>query len=281
MLKQRIITALILAPIVVGGLFFLPPLGFALFTAAALAIAGWEWANMAGIARQTGRWAYAATLLVVMGGLYQLPDSATEWVLWLTAFWWILALWLVAAYPRGKSYWQGTGQRLMMGLPVLVGAWLGLNHLRTGELSVGLWDSNLLLILYTFLVVWGADIGAYFAGRAFGRRKLAPQVSPGKSWAGVYGGMAVVLLLALAVAWQAQLSGAESLLLILVSLITAALSVVGDLLESMLKRNRGIKDSSQLLPGHGGVMDRVDSLVAAIPVLALCFTQLGWLTPLI
>ncbi|MDX1588960.1 MAG: phosphatidate cytidylyltransferase [Oleiphilaceae bacterium] len=280
MLKQRIITALILAPIVVAGLFFLPPAGFALFTAVALAIAGWEWANMAGIVTQKGRWAYGAVLLLLMGGLYQLPTTAILPVLWLSVIWWLLALLLIAIYPRGKAYWQSVGLRLLMGLPVLLGAWLGLNHLRTGELALGLWQNNLLLILYTFVVVWGADIGAYFAGRAIGGRKLAPRVSPGKSWAGVYGGLAVVLLLALVVAWQAELSRVQSLLLVLVSLVTAALSVVGDLLESMLKRNRGIKDSSQLLPGHGGVMDRLDSLVAAIPVLAFCFTQLGWLSQL-
>lgn len=280
MLKQRIITALILAPIVVGGLFFLPPVGFALFTAAALAIAGWEWANMAGITRQPGRCAYGVGLLLLMALLYQLPPQSVLPVLWLTVLWWALALGLVSAYPKGSPAWGSPALCLLMGVPVLVGAWLGLNHLRSGQLSLGQWDNNLWLILYTFVVVWAADIGAYFAGRRFGKRKLAPRVSPGKSWAGVYGGLAVVFLLAVAVAWVAQLSLWQGGALVAVSLVTAAVSVLGDLLESMLKRHRGIKDSSQLLPGHGGVMDRVDSLVAAIPVLALCFTQLGWLSPL-
>ncbi|TVP54989.1 MAG: phosphatidate cytidylyltransferase [Halomonadaceae bacterium] len=279
MLKQRIITALILAPIVVGGLFFLPPMGFALFTAAALAIAGWEWANMAGFSQQRGRCLYAAGLLLLMGLLYQLPAAAVLPVLWLTLIWWLLALALVIAHPRGQAISGHRGLRLLMGVPVLVGAWLGLNHLRAGELTLGQWDNNLFLILYTFVVVWGADIGAYFTGRHFGGRKLAPHVSPGKSWAGVYGGLAVVLLLAMGVSWLAGLSPGQAVLLVAVSLFTAGASVLGDLLESLLKRVRGIKDSSQLLPGHGGVMDRVDSLVAAIPVLAFCFTQLGWLTP--
>ena len=250
-----------------------------MFTAGALAIAGWEWVNMAGIERQGPRWSFALALLVIMAVFYQMPSGAILPVLWVTVIWWAIATWLVSAYPQHKALWSSTPRRLLMGLPVLVGAWLGLNHLRTGELTLGLWDNNLLLILYTFFVVWAADIGAYFAGRTWGRRKLAPDVSPGKTWEGVYGGLAVVTALALVVSWMASLPWTTTALLLGVSLITTAISVVGDLYASMLKRQRGIKDSSGLLPGHGGVMDRVDSLVAAIPVLALCFTLLGWLQP--
>jgi phosphatidate cytidylyltransferase len=134
------------------------------------------------------------------------------------------------------------------------------------------------VILYIFLVVWVADIGAYFAGRAFGKAKLAPRVSPGKSWAGVWGGLAAVALLAIVASLLANAGVAEAMLLVVASLVTGFVSVLGDLLESMLKRFRGIKDSSQLLPGHGGIMDRIDSLTAAIPVFALMITLLGWLT---
>jgi len=166
-----------------------------------------------------------------------------------------------------------------MGVAVLAGAWLALNHLRVGHLQLGDASSNLLLILYTFLVVWAADIGAYFAGRALGKRKLAPAVSPGKTLAGVWGGLVAVALLAAAVGLWLELPRMVLFQFLLVSLITAVASVFGDLFESMLKRHRGIKDSSQLLPGHGGLLDRLDSLVIAIPVLALCFTALGWLVP--
>jgi phosphatidate cytidylyltransferase len=123
-----------------------------------------------------------------------------------------------------------------------------------------------------------ADIGAYFAGRAFGKAKLAPRVSPGKSWAGVWGGLAAVAVFAVVVSQAASAPLEQTLLLVIASLVTGFVSVLGDLLESMLKRFRGIKDSSQLLPGHGGIMDRIDSLTAAIPVFALIITQLGWLT---
>ncbi len=165
-----------------------------------------------------------------------------------------------------------------MGLLVLVPAWVGLNHLRTGSFQFGQVGNNLWVILYVLCVVWVADIGAYFAGRAFGKAKLAPRVSPGKSWAGVWGGLAAVGAFAVLVSQLASASPRETVLLVIASLVTGLVSVLGDLLESMLKRFRGIKDSSQLLPGHGGIMDRIDSLTAAIPVFALIITQLGWLT---
>ncbi len=274
MLKTRIITALILAPIAIGGIFFLPPLGFALFTGAIITLGAWEWANMAGLTRQFARVAYAAAVALVLWLVYQ-PHSA---VLWLAVAWWFVCLLLVRSYPSGSASWSPVAVRMLMGLAVLVPAWVGLNVLRTGSFQFGGVDNNLLIILYVFCIVWVADIGAYFAGRAFGKAKLAPRVSPGKSWAGVWGGLAAVTVFALSVSWLANAGIEDSLLLVLASLVTGAVSVLGDLLESMLKRFRGIKDSSQLLPGHGGIMDRIDSLTAAIPVFALLISQLGWLT---
>lgn len=276
MLKQRVITAVILAPIVIGGLFLLPPAGFAVFTGALLAVAGWEWANLAGFHSGVPRWGVAIVLMALMAVFQALPVVP---LLGALAMLWLFVAVIVAAYPGAVRVWEPRPVRLLLGILVLIGAWLALNHLRSGELVLGHTTNNLLLILYTFLVVWGADIGAYFAGRAFGGRKLAPAVSPGKTWAGVWGGLAVVAGLALAVAWWLGLAGLAVTQFVLVSLLTALASVLGDLFESMLKRHRGIKDSSQLLPGHGGVLDRIDSLMVAIPVLAACFTLLGWLTP--
>lgn len=275
MLKTRIITALILAPIAIGGIFFLPPLGFALFTGAIISIGAWEWANMSGIEGQGGRVAYAAATAVI---LYALLNVPAVMVLWLALAWWFICFLLVRSYPQGSDRWGSLPARALMGLFVLVPAWVGLNHLRTGGFQFGEVANNLWVILYVFCVVWVADIGAYFAGRAFGKAKLAPRVSPGKSWAGVWGGLAAVGIFAVIVSSLASASLSETLLLVVASLFTGLVSVLGDLLESMLKRFRGIKDSSQLLPGHGGIMDRIDSLTAAIPVFALIITQLGWLT---
>ena len=274
MLKTRIITALILAPIAIGGIFFLPPLGFALFTGAIITLGAWEWANLSGIENQPGRIVYAAVFAGLLFALRQAP--ATE-ILWLSVLWWLVCFTLVCRYPAGSGTWGSVPVRAIMGVFVLVPAWVGLNQLRTGTLQFGDVSNSLLAILYIFFVVWVADIGAYFAGRAFGKAKLAPRVSPGKSWAGVWGGLAAVVVLALAASWLASAGLMQTLLLVVASVITGFVSVLGDLLESMMKRFRGIKDSSQLLPGHGGIMDRVDSLTAAIPVFALLLTLLGWL----
>ncbi|EMP57012.1 phosphatidate cytidylyltransferase [Marinobacter santoriniensis NKSG1] len=275
MLKTRIITALILAPLAIGGIFFLPPLGFAVFTGAIITIGAWEWANMAGIVGQGGRILYAVATALILFGLLNIPAVI---VLWLALVWWFVCFLLVRNYPSGSLRWGNLPFRALMGLFVLVPAWVGLNHLRTGGFQFGTVENNLWGILYVFCVVWVADIGAYFAGRAFGKKKLAPRVSPGKSWAGVWGGLLAVGVFAVIVSYLASASGQEMGLLVLASLVTGLVSVLGDLLESMLKRFRGIKDSSQLLPGHGGIMDRIDSLTAAIPVFALIITQLGWLT---
>ena len=276
MLRQRVITALVLVPILIGGLFFLPPFGFAVFTALLLAIAGWEWANIAGIGNQVGRCGYARVILRGMGASYTAPVSPVLGTL--MVFWVLMAL-AVIRYPAMEGVWAPAPVRLIMGLAVLPGAWLALNHLRAGELQLGGASNNLLLILYTFLIVWAADIGAYFVGRALGKRKLAPAVSPGKTLAGAWGGLSAVALLAVGVGLWFDLPRLVFVQFLIVSLITAVSSIFGDLFESMLKRHRGIKDSSHLLPGHGGLLDRIDSLVIAIPVLALCFTALGWLVP--
>lgn len=275
MLKTRIITALILAPIAIIGIFFLPPLGFALFTGAIITLGAWEWANMSGIEGQGGRVAYAIAIAVILYGLLNVPAVA---VLWLALAWWFVCFLLVRSYPAGSARWGSVWARALMGLLVLLPAWVGLNHFRTGTLEFGAVNNSLWAILYVFCVVWVADIGAYFAGRAFGKAKLAPRVSPGKSWAGVWGGLVAVGVFAVIVSVAASASGSETAFLVIASLVTGLVSVLGDLLESMLKRFRGIKDSSQLLPGHGGIMDRIDSLTAAIPVFALITTQLGWLT---
>lgn len=275
MLKTRIITALVLAPIAVIGIFFLPPFGFALFTGLIITIGAWEWANMSGWTSMAARVAYGLAVAIILSGLLTVDAIS---VLWLALLWWLVSFLMVRSYPGGSQLWQSPIIRVLIGVLVLVPAWVGLNHMRTGVFQFGVSNNNLLLILYVFCIVWVADIGAYFAGRAFGKAKLAPRVSPGKSWAGVWGGLLAVAILASLVGLLAQASPANTLMLVLASLVTGLVSVLGDLVESMMKRFRGIKDSSQLLPGHGGIMDRIDSLTAAIPVFALMITLLGWLS---
>lgn len=260
MLRQRIITAAWLAPLMLAGLFGLSGGSFALFTAAIVLLAGWEWTNLAGIRQRDNRLMLVGVLAMAMLMLWISGGALMAWPLWLGVAGWLVNLTWVTRYPAGVAQWSSPTRRLLMGLWVLLPAWVGLNVLR---------DSGAVWLLFVLLLVWCADIGAYFAGRAFGRRKLAPRVSPGKSWEGVAGGLVATAALALVFASWQGLGLGGGLALLLATLVVTLVSVLGDLLESMLKRFRGIKDSSQLLPGHGGVLDRIDSLTAAVPLFAL------------
>lgn len=273
MIKQRVITALVLAPLMLGGIFLLPATEFSYFIALIVALGAWEWANISGYQHPVLRIGYAALTVLALAALQQFPDYQIA-VLGLGALWWLFSLALVWHYPNGTQYWASRPMRALFGFVVLVPMWSGFVALKSMPHSG-------LLIAYLMLVVWGADTGAYFAGKAFGKAKLAPHVSPGKSWAGFWGGLATTMLVlavfALYVHHNIQsLDSSAVLRLLLITLITALASVLGDLVESMLKRQRGIKDSSALLPGHGGVLDRIDSMTAAVPVFAFLLLLLGW-----
>ncbi len=280
MLKQRIITAVILALLFLGGLFSLSGGGFALAIALVVMVAAWEWANMAGYSAQWQRVLYA----LFVGGVVAASAHYTGFLLFdsfelgslqlervrtlliAACTWWAVALLWVQSYPASAVLWGRKLLKGLMGLLVLVPTWLAFVFLR--EEPQGQW-----LILLVILVVACADVGAYFTGKAFGKRKLAIHVSPGKSWEGFWGGFTCCILLALVIGFGFNIGGWMMLAIIAPA---ALASVLGDLLESMVKRQRGIKDSSQLLPGHGGVLDRVDSITAAAPVLALAVLLTGW-----
>lgn len=258
-----------MAPIMIGGIFFLPLHLFALFIGLIVVLGGWEWANFAGWSSIKDRTIYVSALILLMLAVYFGKDKYSQLidtVLWIALIWWVISLFIVSRYPDLPDYLFNEKTQLVIGVLVLLPMWTGLYQLKLNPNST-LW------IVYLMFVVWGADVGAYFIGRAFGRRKLAPNVSPGKSWEGVFGGMLAVFLVATVAGLY--LSGSENfkilnwVVLFTVSVVVLAVSILGDLVESMFKRNRGIKDSSNILPGHGGVMDRADSLTAAVPVFAL------------
>ena len=271
MLRQRVMTAVVLLLLALPALLSRELVWFALFSGVLVAAAAWEWSRLNGV---TGMRAYASAVLMAAG-------CASLW--WVTAvpqvpalLWWgALAAWVLGggwALRSGVSGWARVpvGLRWVLGLVLLWLAWLALNQAK----AVGV--NHLLSIL---CLVWVADIAAYFGGRAFGRRKLAPAISPGKSWEGVWSGLLGVLVLALA--WMAfdrgGLADSPSLYstlqarlgwvgLVVVCVFLGAMSVVGDLFESLVKRAAGAKDSSRLLPGHGGVLDRVDALLPVFPI---------------
>ncbi|MHB9798831.1 phosphatidate cytidylyltransferase [Pseudomonas sp. MT3] len=271
MLKQRIITALILLPVALGGFFLLDGAAFSLFIGLVVSLGAWEWARLAGYNEQPARVGYAAVVAALMFTLSWLPQLAGA-VLVLALLWWLLATIMVLTYPDSASSWGGRWRRLLIGLLILVPAWQGLVLLKQ-------WPLANWLIVAVMVLVWAADIGAYFSGKAFGKRKLAPRVSPGKSWEGFFGGMALCLAITVAVSIYRDWSVRELLLALPCAAIVVALSVIGDLTESMFKRQSGLKDSSNLLPGHGGVLDRIDSLTAAIPVFTALLWAVGWGTP--
>ena len=284
MLKQRIITAVLLLAVLLPALFWPSPWPFALVVLVLLAAGAWEWGRLNALS-QSGSVACAGACLAlcVLSWSAGLVGRALP-TLWLVAS----ALWVLGGawvLRRGVPGWPAIPRplRLVGGVAALWLAWLAAAQAR----AVGI---NFLLSV--FVLVWVADVAAYFAGRAFGLRltqqRLAPAISPGKSWEGVWGGMAAVLALALAwreadFAWQAGVSSLYTVLagqglglLVLAVLFLSAMSVVGDLLESLVKRSAGAKDSSRLLPGHGGVLDRVDALLPTLP-LAMMLHSLSYL----
>lgn len=268
MLKYRVVTAFVLALVFSFVLLVGSWQAFALLLGIAFTAASWEWSNLSGIQSLSLRLAYMfITTGLGIATFVWIHDSDTlqslKYFLLLASTWWAIALLWVQGYPSSVILWRSSAVRAIMGWLVLIPAWVAFVFLR--RMEHGVW-----IVLLIVVIVAAADIGAYFSGRRFGKRKLAASVSPGKSWEGVWGGMLISLIAGsvMIYAYGAFPFGVWVFALIIP---TAMISVVGDLLESMLKRHRGIKDSSNLLPGHGGVLDRIDGLVAGVPIFTLVF----------
>lgn len=271
MLRQRIVTALVLLAVLLPALFASPRWPFTTVTLVMIGAAGWEWARLNG---QPGArpvlWGGMLALGCGLAALAGWPEQPPRWIWWLATLAWVVGG--VVALRAGPQAWPRlpAALRLGGGLLLLAAGWLALVHAR----AIGV--NHILSVL---CLVWMADVAAYFGGRAFGRRKLAPGISPGKSWEGVWSGLFGVAVLALVWSLVEQGGGADSTslfvalferlghaagLLVLAGL--TAMSVVGDLVESLVKRAVGAKDSSGLLPGHGGVLDRIDALLPVFPI---------------
>lgn len=272
MLWQRVVTALVLLPLVLAAIFLLPSDAFALAMLVPVLIAGHEWAGMA----RLGKYTFPVVLLLALVAVFCAergsPGSALP-LLYVAAVFWVLALYLVVRYPAVTAWAR---QPLLMhgvGLVLLVPAWYAVVQLQAividlnGAEPAGEWPG--LLLLAGFVIVWGADVGAYFAGRAFGKRKLAVRVSPGKSVEGAVGGLLLTLLLASALGIFLGVTASGFAQLLSLVFVATLASILGDLFESLVKREAGVKDSGNLLPGHGGMLDRIDSVTCALPVFAL------------
>ena len=274
MLKTRILTAAVLVPLTLAALFLLPPRAWGVVTLAVVGIGASEWANLAGCVKG---WQRAFALATIASGALLLfapvagfsadtgwPAGVTLTVCGAAALFWLVVAptWLAAGWRVDSKL-----VLLMTGWLVLLAAWVALVQLQAHSPA---------LLLAAMAIVWIADTAAYFTGRTVGRRKLAPAISPGKTWEGVYGALAATTVYTLLLLWLApdvahagELSPRAVAGWVGLVLALTALSVVGDLFKSLLKRQRGIKDSGSILPGHGGVIDRIDALLAVMPPSAL------------
>lgn len=265
MLRTRVITAVFLLSGLLFAVFFLPTLGWALFVAVIAGLAGWEFGRLAGFSA-TGNVGLGLVTALCCGlilasspGLLgqRGPGSVERALLTLSAGFWLLAapFWLRRRWPLKPA-----SLAVIVALVLLVPTWASL---------VILWKIGPATLFGVMALVWIADIAAYFAGRRFGRHKLAPSISPGKTWEGVWGATAAVTLYGLTLFALGFLPGIPLWLAVVTLPLLTLISVEGDLFESLLKRQAGIKDSSGLLPGHGGILDRIDSLTSTLPIATL------------
>ncbi len=270
MLKERVITAVVMLAVFSLLLAFSSTTVFAYAVALIVAAAAWEWSRLSGVENENAQTVFAmlvgAIALIVMHT--PLVDEGIKWVMLAGVLFWLsvpVQFYIAPVLPPMSSanVSKTNVGWLALGVLVLPIAALSIQYLRTYAPSSSSW-----LLLYALGVVWVMDIGAYFTGRQFGRKKLAPLISPGKSWEGVYGGLAASAVLFLIVLLSFNWPQGTALKLLVATLFAAAFSVIGDLFESRLKRAAGMKDSSQLLPGHGGVLDRIDGVIAALPLFA-------------
>ncbi|WP_440055737.1 phosphatidate cytidylyltransferase [Pseudoalteromonas sp. T1lg65] len=282
MLKQRILTSVVLAPLALLLVFYTPLALFSTIAALIVLLGAWEWSALAGLKSNMQRFGFVA----VMGGIIGLLNSHwpiehlwlqgklvadANYVFTLSFAWWLVATFLVFKYPRMSSAWsEGVMMRSIAGLLTLIPLWLALNVMRSASYHEGEHIGSI-LIMVVLGIVWSADIGAYFAGKNFGKRKLMPKVSPNKTIEGLIGGVITAVIFVVIFCHYAQVEKSLWPIYAAMTIIIALFSAVGDLLESMFKREVGLKDSGRCLPGHGGILDRIDSLTAAAPIFAFCY----------
>lgn len=259
MLTLRILTALILIPLVLLAIFYLPSPAFAAVTAIVFLLAGWEMAGLVGRTTSKQRVIYLLYLLIA----FLISSWLHAYVVIIAAlFMWGALLFSVCHYTSFSQFWAYSAFcRNALGICILAASWFSL-------VFIHFQPRGDYYVLFMLLFIWAADTGAYFTGRLWGKHKLAPAISPGKSIEGVIGGVIASVLVAGVIGFLIEAVLRDYLILILLGLIASLASVLGDLTESMIKRQANVKDSGNLLPGHGGLLDRIDSLLCVSPVLA-------------
>ncbi|PMH41097.1 CDP-diglyceride synthetase [Vibrio sp. 10N.286.49.B3] len=277
-MKQRIITALILAPLVILGIFKLSLPLFMLALAVITLLGFWEWTQF--VEHKSRYLALIPTVVISLGSYFVIASDAASLnalsashyaILMIGSFWWVVASGLAITYPKSTATWQeSTLLRHAFGVLTLLPFFWSILILRATNIEVDTYHGAK-LVMFVCFIVWAADSGAYFTGRAFGKRKMAPAVSPNKTIEGLVGGVIAAMIVAWFCADWFNIEFSSPLHMLIITLVTVIISVLGDLVESMFKRVSGIKDSSNIIPGHGGILDRVDSLTAAFPVFTLLY----------
>ena len=270
-MKQRVITALLITPLAIALVLLLPPLGFAVLVAALSLLALWEWTRLAGLHDRRLRAGLLVLACAVFVLLWVYRATAAFWLtIVIGCLWWIVALaWLRRFSFAAAPTRENTAIKLLAGGLAIVPAWAAIVMLN-GSAHYGAWWS-----LFALALSWSADTFAYLAGSRWGRRKLAPNISPGKTFAGVYGALAGTAVFAAICGWLLDVPMLKLPLFVLLALVCVGFSIVGDLFESLIKRHAGVKDSGAMFPGHGGVFDRLDSAFAVLPIFAVGKILLG------
>lgn len=258
MFKTRLITALILIPIVVACIFFLPPMAFLTASLLVILLAGWEWSALSGIEHYGRRILYLALLATILVSFLFLPIIL---VIILATIWWLLTIILMWIFPERSAWGDHKWIKATMGFFVLVPCWIGLIILQ---------GYSPMVLMFCLVLIWSVDSAAYFVGRKWGQHKMIPKISPGKSYEGFFAGIVTSIIVGLIGLWILEIGQGGAILFLLICLLGGGLiTVLGDLFESMVKRKSHLKDSGGLLPGHGGILDRIDSMTSAIPFFAL------------
>lgn len=271
-MKQRVLTALLVAPLAILIILLLPTPALAVVIAGLCMLALWEWTRLSGLRDRRVRGVLMALAALTFWALWQCRDRTMTTLFIATgAIWWVVALaWLMRFSFAASPTRENTLLKLAAGALCVFPAWIALMRIHSGQTHGHGWA------LYALVLGWAADTFAYLAGMRWGRRKLAPAISPGKTWAGVYGGLAATAVVAATGGWLLDVRDPGLLFaLVLLAMLCVCFSVVGDLFESLIKRHAGVKDSGALFPGHGGVFDRLDGIFALMPLFALGKLLLG------
>jgi phosphatidate cytidylyltransferase len=269
--KQRVLTALLVTPLAIAMILLTPTVVLAPLIAILCVIALWEWTRLSGMRSRPWR---GLLVGLAVASLFALWCWRGSWIWWSAigagAIWWLFAIfWLRRFSFAAAATREHTTIKLVAGALAVLPAWTALMELHLPQPGLHSWA------LYSLVLVWSADTFAYVAGKRWGTTKLAPAISPGKTIAGVYGALAGSALIALIGGWFLHVRGVTLIALVALALISVALSIVGDLFESLIKRHASVKDSGTLFPGHGGVFDRLDGVFAALPIFALGKVALG------